>query len=374
MSSAFSESSANELRAESERPQRNGKPEARSGNGRHNLQIPQRRARNVRPLPVAAPPRVVDSDEAPPSSSQSRDAKNAQDQLEVQARRPSSMLKRSSRARGVGTVTTLIMGMLLVIVLAVALLFALDDDNAPSGIATNDIAPNPTVGGKTAKSADKDLPSAEKSPNEIKPAPTDSISFGGITPAVGNSADDTPTKDSVSSETAVQRRLAQPVNAAALAALPTSHIVDDGDAERTGEWHFADRNQVEFDGARYHGEGFRIDSGPFSKRATAQYVFPPLRPGNYLVSISYPAAKNRASNARITVVDADGRHVVEVDQTVPPERGKFFELGQFRLDASRPLVVRFDNEGAVGRLAIDAVKAENLDVHPDESGDQDRGQ
>ncbi|MDA7977681.1 MAG: hypothetical protein MPJ50_02790 [Pirellulales bacterium] len=319
------------------------------------------RVRNVRPLPVTPPPRVVTPGTSPTEEPKPLGIKKGLD-VEIRARAPASLLRRSSRVRGMGTAVTLIVGMILLIVLAVALIFALDSDSAPTNSATGvsgSSSPNKIHNADAGRSADRsndadNLPVNQNANGNMQELNLDDtqpsvVSFAGAE----NSRAIPPTSSVGQAET--------PPDAAALTSLPTSHIIDDGEARLTGAWNVANRNREEYAGVRYHGEGFRIDFGTFGDRATAQYNFPPLRPGTYRVLISYPAGPNRASNVVVVVTDADGKHEVTVDQTVPPGRGKFLEIGEFRIDARQSLIVRFDNEGGFGFLAIDAVKAERID-------------
>ncbi len=303
------------------------------------------------------------------------------------------MLRRPSRARGTGTIVILVTGMLALIILAVTLLFVLNGDaennavESPGGQSKVTII-NPKQAAAAKASTPRQQPDNTPEANPSQP-PADELNDTGNNDSSSALEQNTAAPEGFARLPAANRgaRQAEPapsakpntvglnntglnkagINAAELNALPTSHIMDDGDARLTGDWNVVDRNRQEYAGARYHGEGFRIDDGTFGEHVTAQYIFPALRPGAYRVSISYPAAPNRASNVRVVVIDAEGKHEVDVDQTVPAERGKFFEIGDYRLDASQPLVVRFDNEGLFGRLAIDAVKAENLDVPTEEA-------
>lgn len=351
----------------------------------------QRRVRNVRPLPVTpppfvnGPPNLQAPPEAPPAANEKAAAAAPVSDVDVQARRPVSHLRRSSRVKGTGVVVTLITGTFMVIVLAVALIFALKSDppaQAPSGpnvvLKNADGTPYKSAmpNGTTAFPPAMNKPSgANLSGANEAPQTNATGDVASNQPGAGNNAASLPTDrnssgsnanngNSAARTSAPPRQQAAPPNAEMLAGLPTSYIMDDGDARLTGDWNIGDRSQEDYKTTRYHGEAFRIDSGTFGEHAAAQYIFPPLRPGPYKVSISYPTGPNRASNVTVIVTDADGKHEVEVDQTEPPERGLFLPLGEFRVDASQPLVVSFDNEGIFGYLAIDAVKAENLESPP----------
>jgi hypothetical protein len=81
------------------------------------------------------------------------------------------------------------------------------------------------------------------------------------------------------------------------------------------------------------------------------------RPGRYEVRLSYSPDNNRATNVPVTIVHADGRTVVTVNQRkAPPLDGAFISLGVFRFAAGKSGYVEVGNHGADGHVIIDAVQ------------------
>ncbi len=140
--------------------------------------------------------------------------------------------------------------------------------------------------------------------------------------------------------------------------LPTTQIVDDGDADFStiGNWY------------HHFGLGFEDDLHYSFKGAgadVASWSFAVL-PGQYQVAVTWAPYPNRATNAPYTVYDgATSLQTVPVNQQATPDsfsdQGAAWEtLGSFAVTGNTLLVTLSDN--ANGLLIADAVRIERTDV------------
>ena len=88
---------------------------------------------------------------------------------------------------------------------------------------------------------------------------------------------------------------------------------------------------------------------------TATFEPKQLPPGEYLVRMSYTAAENRASNAKVVVFSADGETAVRVNEREEPEDGIWITLGKFRFEKDGQAFVIVSNAEADGHVVVDAV-------------------
>ncbi len=127
-------------------------------------------------------------------------------------------------------------------------------------------------------------------------------------------------------------------------------VMDDRAAVYTGHWTASSYGNP-IDGASHHDSG----DGQGQKSATFEIVVP--ESGRYQVRFAYAAAPNRASNAPVTVIHADGEASHRVSQkTAPKDDPHFVTLGSYRFDSAQPAIVRASNEGADGIVGVDAVQ------------------
>ena len=126
-------------------------------------------------------------------------------------------------------------------------------------------------------------------------------------------------------------------------------VVDDADAETKGTW--TPGTQV----AGFVGERYLYDAR--AGAAEARFVFRVPKDGRYEVRIAWRPHDNRASNAAVTVLCADGEKAATVNQReAPPLPGGFASLGAFRFEAGKPAAVVISNRGADGHVVADAVQ------------------
>ncbi len=136
------------------------------------------------------------------------------------------------------------------------------------------------------------------------------------------------------------------------AALLPGVVLDDNQAELTGEW--GDSSSI----APYVGEGYLHDDNADKGAKSARFVLPLEKPGRYEIRVSYTPNPNRATNVPVTIRDADGEHGVQVNQREKPSPdGLFRSLGVFRFTADAPIEVVIANQDTNGHVVVDAVQA-----------------
>jgi hypothetical protein len=127
-------------------------------------------------------------------------------------------------------------------------------------------------------------------------------------------------------------------------------IVDDRDAEVTGEWT---RSAVV---VPYVADGYLHDSNKDKGKKTIRFTADLPAAGMYEVRIVYSAGDNRATNTPFTVETADGPKKVLVNQRLSPEIERAFHpLGSFRFAAGKA-VVTVTNDETDGHVIADAVQ------------------
>ena len=125
-------------------------------------------------------------------------------------------------------------------------------------------------------------------------------------------------------------------------------VIDDNEAELKGTWTKGEGMKP------FVGEGYRYASKPGS---SARFVFSVKETGTYEVRVFWQPHENRAKAAPVTVLTADGKKTLTVDQTKPAEIAPgWHSLGQFKFNAAEEAAVTFKTDGAKGNVHIDAVQ------------------
>jgi len=127
-------------------------------------------------------------------------------------------------------------------------------------------------------------------------------------------------------------------------------VIDDVDAKLIGEWTMG-TTVPGYVSDRYLHDG---NKGQGEKSAT--FEPPRLTPGQYRVRMSYTAAANRASNAKVVVFSANGEHSHRIDQQAAPEDGIWITLGTYRFEQDGQAFVIVSNSDADGHVVIDAIQ------------------
>ncbi len=128
-------------------------------------------------------------------------------------------------------------------------------------------------------------------------------------------------------------------------------VVDDDAAERHG---FEAVSSVV---PPFVGRGYRHDGGTDRGRQWARYRPDLPAAGRYNVLMSYSPNANRATNVPVTIVHADGKATVVVNQRKRPTvAGAFVSLGTFRFEKGKAGYVEIGNRGVDGHVIVDAVQ------------------
>jgi len=128
-------------------------------------------------------------------------------------------------------------------------------------------------------------------------------------------------------------------------------VLDDDDAERTGFGALSEANPP------FVGRGYRHDGNAMRGEQQAKYTPQLPQAGRYEVRMSFPTNENRATNATVTIVHAEGTTKVAVNQRKKPAlAGGFTSLGTFRFAKGRTGSLTISNEKADGYVVIDAVQ------------------
>jgi hypothetical protein len=128
-------------------------------------------------------------------------------------------------------------------------------------------------------------------------------------------------------------------------------VLDDPAAERKGFDH------VSRVSTPFVGDGYRHDGGEDRGKQWARYTPDLPAAGKYEVRLSYTPNGNRATNVPVTIVHADGKTTVKVNQrTAPPVDRAFISLGKFRFAQGKAGYVEIGNKDVDGYVVIDAVQ------------------
>ena len=156
---------------------------------------------------------------------------------------------------------------------------------------------------------------------------------------------------------ALEGELYLPANAKALPEIVSDSIdpaklegvvIDDEDAELTGEWATGEGLKP-FVGSHYsYGQ---------KQGASARFAFAVKESGKYEVRVFWQPHENRAKTAPVTVLSAAGEKSFSLDQTKPAGTAQgAHSLGVFEFTAGQEAAVIFRTTGAGGNVHLDAVQ------------------
>jgi len=128
-------------------------------------------------------------------------------------------------------------------------------------------------------------------------------------------------------------------------------VVDDEAAERKGF------DSVSSAISPFVGDGYRHDGNANRGEQWARFRPDLPKEGKYEVRLAYTANPNRATNVPVTIVCADGKTTMKVNQQKAPSIDKLFiSLGTFRFEKGKGGYVEIGNKDADGYVIIDAVQ------------------
>jgi hypothetical protein len=130
-------------------------------------------------------------------------------------------------------------------------------------------------------------------------------------------------------------------------------VLDEEAAKLEGEWQQATSSPIHV--GRYYLHSQFEKAEPEVKTARFETTVP--KAGRYEVRISFAALNNRATNVPVTIVSADGKETLTVNQRKEPAIDKLFKpLGTFRFTPDAPAVITLSTKGADGYVIVDAVQ------------------
>lgn len=130
-------------------------------------------------------------------------------------------------------------------------------------------------------------------------------------------------------------------------------VLDNTDAERTGDWSDSTSNP------RFVGDGYLHCDGEGGDTSYAVFRLRVPADGRYEVRVSYSAGTNRVRDASVTVWHAKGDDTLRIDQRKPPRHARLFEdVGVFEFETDKEVMVRVGNQGVKSRgvVVADAVQ------------------
>jgi hypothetical protein len=126
-------------------------------------------------------------------------------------------------------------------------------------------------------------------------------------------------------------------------------VLDDAQAKVTGQWMSSTSGKSV--GREYWHDG-QAGNGQASMQFSTR-----LAAGRYEVRVSYSANPNRATNVPVSIVHAQGKQTLNLNQQQSPNiDGLFGSLGQFNFSADVPATVTISNRDANGYVIADAVQ------------------
>jgi hypothetical protein len=138
-------------------------------------------------------------------------------------------------------------------------------------------------------------------------------------------------------------------------------LLDDSAAQYTGAWVESTKQ------ASYVGPGYHHDNRENQVSKSARFAPKITQPGEYEVRIIYSATTNRATNAPVTIVSAEGTQSVTINQREEClENGVPRALGRFRFEPGKDASVTLSNADANGYVVVDAVQFVPVAIADDE--------
>ena len=128
-------------------------------------------------------------------------------------------------------------------------------------------------------------------------------------------------------------------------------VVDDADAERTGEW--VESTAI----GSFIGVGYLHDGNADKGRKSLRFKFTVRRAGRYEARLAYTTNPNRAANVPIAISVPGSEKEVTINERRPPAiDGQFVALGQYELKEGDPVIITISNRGTDGYVVVDAVQ------------------
>lgn len=134
-------------------------------------------------------------------------------------------------------------------------------------------------------------------------------------------------------------------------------VVDDADAELTGNWKKSTSVRP------FVGAGYIHDENTEKGNKSVRFVLKVPADGKYEVLLAYTHGSNRDENVPVDIHTADGVKTIHVNQAVPAALGNGFQpLGQFQFAKDKEVAIVVSNGETTQHVIADAVQV----VTPDE--------
>lgn len=139
------------------------------------------------------------------------------------------------------------------------------------------------------------------------------------------------------------------ISSSAFAADLPGIVIDDAQAERTGEWKASTSVKP------FMGEGYIHDNNADKGKKSVRFTFEVPKPGKYSVLLGYTAGTNRERKTPVEITTKNGVVNVLVDETKKPEyEGVFHLLGEFEFEKAG--VVAVHNRGTTAHVIVDGLQ------------------
>ncbi|MFN0079700.1 MAG: DUF1553 domain-containing protein [Prosthecobacter sp.] len=128
-------------------------------------------------------------------------------------------------------------------------------------------------------------------------------------------------------------------------------VVDDSAAQKVGMW----KESTSY--APYIGAGYVSDNNDGKGEKTITFTPKLPKSGRYEVRVAFNAGPNRAENATVTILHADGEELKGIKMVTDNLKGlQFASLGTYRFEANGQGFVLIANAGSQGFVTVDAVQ------------------
>ncbi len=137
--------------------------------------------------------------------------------------------------------------------------------------------------------------------------------------------------------------------------LHAGTVVDDVDAEKTGQW----KSSVYI--KDFVGRGYVHDNNSDKGKASIKFTTQLEHAGRYEVRLSHSPGSTRASRVPVTIATAGGEETVFVNQRTVTIEPMWSSLGTFEFFGEADATVTISNEGTDGYVIADAVQFLRVD-------------
>lgn len=133
--------------------------------------------------------------------------------------------------------------------------------------------------------------------------------------------------------------------------LTSQGVIDDTDAELTGNWKRSNNFKPHVGPAYVH------DDNQADGKSRAIFRFKAPKAGKYELRMAYSAHPTRATNVPVVITSGSREQRIKVDQTQPLPAGELFRsIGIVQLEGGVETVIGINNTGTDGFVIVDALQ------------------